>query len=333
MRHTLVEQLQAVINIIPTGLIVIDGHGRVKQANDIAKKILSLDPTGDTWISVIQKVFRPQSDDGYEVSLVNGSRVSVRTEALGNEPGQIVLLEDMTASKLWDEHKHRNQRLMALGNMIASLAHQLRTPLATAILYAGHLKQGVLSKTKQTNFTHKLFSRLKLLEQEINNMLLFARGGSSIVSEISLSEFVENFAHAELETLAQHQINFKIENRASTDTFIGNADSISGALRNLLQNALELPRDNLAIKLIIYEKNENLYFVMQDNGPGIEKNVREKLFSPFNTSKNHGTGLGLAIVKAIANAHEGEVVVESNGEGTQIGFYLPLVMATAKATA
>src|SRR5690606_34851278 len=93
-----------------------------------------------SWSQVIQQVFSPKIDDGLEVSLINGKRISVKTSTLEQDQSQLIVLHDLTETrKLLDEVNHQ-RRLADLGSMMASLAHQIRTPLATAILYLGHIR-------------------------------------------------------------------------------------------------------------------------------------------------------------------------------------------------
>ncbi|MFX5472275.1 PAS domain-containing sensor histidine kinase, partial [Acinetobacter baumannii] len=90
---------------------------------------------GMLWREVIARCFAPREDDGHEISLRDGRRLSIATRSLNGEPGQLILLNDLTDPRRPQEQLARHERLSALGRMVASLAHQIRTPLSAALLY------------------------------------------------------------------------------------------------------------------------------------------------------------------------------------------------------
>ena len=114
-------------------------RGRVQECNPTAIDLLGEPLEGESWLNVIQRVFAPRFDDGHEVSLKDGRRVSIATRSLAGEPGQLIVLTDMTETRALQERLSRHQRLSALGKVSASLAHQIRTPLSAAMLYGEHL--------------------------------------------------------------------------------------------------------------------------------------------------------------------------------------------------
>src|SRR3990167_8136157 len=121
-------------------------------------------------------VFAPREDDGHEISLKDGRRLAMATRSLNGEPGQLILLTDLTETRRLQEQLSRHERLSALGRMVASLAHQIRTPLSAALLYASHLTEQVLPVDQQQRFASRLKERLHELEHQVRDMLVFARG-------------------------------------------------------------------------------------------------------------------------------------------------------------
>src|SRR5690606_13169564 len=124
------------LDILPGGVVVLDGRGRVIEANPLALELLGEPLLGVFWREVIQRSFAPRADDGHEISLQDGRRLSLATRSLAGEPGQLILLTDLTETRRLQDELARHARLSALGRMVASLAHQIRTPLSTALLYA-----------------------------------------------------------------------------------------------------------------------------------------------------------------------------------------------------
>ena len=133
-KERLANRLQNLLDLLPGGVIVIDGLGRVREANPAACDLLGEPLVGELWRQVIARSFAPREDDGHEVSLRDGRRLSIATRSLDAEPGQLVLLNDLTETRRLQDQLSRHERLSSLGRMVASLAHQIRTPLSALSL-------------------------------------------------------------------------------------------------------------------------------------------------------------------------------------------------------
>ena len=133
------SRLNHLLQVMPAGVVVIDGQGIVRQANEQAKVFLGEPLEGELWRTIIARSFKPRADDGHEVSLYDGRRVKLSITPLVNEPGQLIVLTDLTETRQLQARLSHLQRLSSLGKMVASLAHQIRTPLSAAMLYAANL--------------------------------------------------------------------------------------------------------------------------------------------------------------------------------------------------
>lgn len=182
------NRLRRLIDQMPSGVLVIDNRGRISECNPAARQLLGTELYQQRWIDVIERCFAPRPDDGHEVSLKNGKRVSLATRALDGEPGQLVFLSDQTQTRQLQQKVHHYQRLSEMGRMMASLAHQVRTPLAAALLYASHLTAPELSDEKRIRFAGKVKSRLTHLEQQVRDMLVFARGETRLENRVTAAE-------------------------------------------------------------------------------------------------------------------------------------------------
>lgn len=330
------------ISVLPTGVLVVDKTGRVTLANQQAIHLLGEPLKGNLWRDVIDRVFAPQADDGHEVSMRNGKRVKIDISPLSIEKGQLIVVTDLTETRQLQSRVGHMQRLSSLGKMVASLAHQVRTPLSSALLYAENLKSMGLRDELAKRFSEKLTHRLKELESQVNDMLLFAKSSDQqIVSSISTQE-IRDKSIAQVEAqLKQAQVKLSVSNNIDDNNVLGNLTAISGAIANLLMNAshamtekaVQQPHIHLSITHAIFNNAEYAVFTVIDNGPGIAQDKINKLFEPFFTTKSQGTGLGLAVVNTVAKSHKGFVKCGNNTKaGAFFSLYLPLVISETSDT-
>ena len=321
------NQLEQIIDVMPTGMIMLDGDGIVIKTNKIASLLLDEPILGQAWFDVIKRSFKPRADDWHEVSLKDGRRVKLEITALGDQPGQLIMITDLTETRLLQDKLGHMQRLSSLGRLVSKLAHQIRTPLSAAMLYGANLKNKKLSTNDRSNFQDKLMSRLQDLEQQVNDMLLFSKSGKQqVVEPLSINELITDSVNS-VEALVT-QANAKITLSLCNDDceILGNKRALSGAIENLIHNSLQVIRQDAEITITTYCQNEYAYISVQDNGQGIEKDLASKIFEPFYTSRAQGTGLGLAVVKSVANAHQGDVrLVSQPGEGAHFCIHLPIL--------
>ncbi|WP_189376815.1 sensor histidine kinase [Thalassotalea profundi] len=326
------EQLAQVINVMPSGMVLLDGDGIVIKINKIASQLLDEPILGQPWFDVIRRSFKPRADDWHEVSLKDGRRVKLEITPLVDQPGQLILITDLTETRLLQDKLGQLQRLSSLGQMVSKLAHQIRTPLSAAMLYGANLKNKTLKTEDREAFQHKLMSRLEDLEQQVNDMLLFAKSGKQqVVEPISINQLVLESSNS-VEALIK-KANAKLIIKPCPDDcqILGNKRALSGAIVNLIHNALQVIPDQAEIRIESRCHNEHAFISVIDNGKGIESALANKIFEPFYTSRVNGTGLGLAVVKSVVNAHQGDVQLLSDaGEGAHFCMKLPLLTEKVK---
>ena len=308
------DELRAAFQAIPAGIVFINRMGVVELANKAAKKLFQKDIHAMPWREVIRHYFVPQKDDGLEVSLVSGRKVKFSISKISGIPGQLIHLTDLTETRALQAKVSHMHRLSSLGKMMASLAHQLRTPLSAALLYARNLQSTGLADAKQIRFSEKLVTRLKDLEKQINDMLLFAKSGSeAIIEKVDLIALCRQLARDSVEEKPEQPFKINFEASIGNCVIHGNPTAISGSINNLLQNAQSLGATQIDIRL---NQNDSwLELLVSDNGPGISGKEPEKIFEPFYTTRAQGTGLGLAVVRAVMTSHKGQVKVRNNIEG------------------
>lgn len=322
-KERLANRLQNLLDLLPGGVIVIDAHGRVREANPAACELLGLPLEGELWRHVIARCFAPREDDGHEVSLKDGRRLSISTRSLDAEPGQLVLLNDLTETRHLQDQLARHERLSSLGRMVASLAHQIRTPLSAALLYASHLTEQQLPMETQQRFAGRLKERLHELEHQVRDMLVFARGELPLTDRVTPKVLLQSLQAAALTHVQELPIRWQCDSHVGE--VLCNRDTLVGAVLNLIENAIQAGGGDVQLKVHLYTRDNTLRLCVSDNGSGIEPAVLARLGEPFFTTKTTGTGLGLTVVKAVARAHQGELQLRSRlGRGTCATVCLPL---------
>lgn len=216
------------------------------------------------------------------------------------------------------EEAERNKRLTAMGEMAAQLAHQLRTPIAAALLYAGNLENPGLAEASRIAIAQKTVGRLKHLERLIQDMLLFARGEVLGRENFAVDDLLGEIAHT-FEPLARARgLELRLAPAPAGLDLVGNRKALTGALTNLLENALQFTPAGGSVDLGVATAEDRLVFTVNDNGHGMSPEIVGRLFEPFYTTRAEGTGLGLAIARGVARAHGGGIEVESApGRGTR----------------
>lgn len=323
-KEALSERLTLLLDALPAGVVELNGRGEVSGANPVARELLGHDAVGRHWGDVVRSCLEPTLTVGEW--LLGGKHLSVAESALDSAGGKILLIHDVTAAHQMKADLERNQRLAAMGEMAASLAHQLRTPLAAALLYTANLAQTVLAEEARIRFAEKASSQLRRLERLIQDVLLFARGESIGRDVIAVSDLLSEVTQT-MEPLARARgVSFSLDDRCvETTVLVGGRKALFGALVSLLENALHATPQGGNICLLAAQQADILRLVVSDDGVGIAPELQARVFEPFFTTNSHGTGLGLPIALGVARAHGGNIELLSEpGRGTEFAITLPL---------
>ena len=336
-KEKLTSRFERVLDVMPTAVITLDGNGRVIHSNGAAKGLLGEPLEGERWIDIINRCFLPDPTDGHEIALKNGKLVSLATQSLGDEPGQIVVLNDLTETRRLQQQVSHHQKLSEMGKMTASLAHQIRTPLSTALLYADHLSQPKVGSVRKIRFAQKLKEQLMHLQSQVNDMLIFSKGGIVIDEYEHVGKFLCELTQRFEELSARKGVHIYTELNTLGMSIKCNRDLLVSAFSNLIENAMQaMVEQGTENPMVIVRAEEHregfVKLSVIDNGPGISNELIEKVKEPFFTTKSTGTGLGLAVVQAIAVAHGAEFTLFNRAEGgLQIDISMPLQRAAKRA--
>lgn len=322
----LASRLQNLLDLLPGGVVVLDGNGVVREANPAARELLGEPLEGQLWRDLIRQRFAPREDDYHEVSLRSGRRVSLATRSLLGEPGQIILINDQTETRQLQSQLARHERLSALGRMVASLAHQIRTPLSTAMLYASHLHDQNLPAAQRQRFGERLSGRLKAMEHQVRDMLLFAKGDLPLEDSVSVEQLFDALRVDAGPLVEAHGAACRWDNRCPDGLLLKcNRDTLVGAVSNLIDNAIQAGGTSARLKVCARLIEGQLSLSVVDGGCGMNAEQRAQIGEPFYTTRAQGTGLGVSVVKSVARAHGGAFFLRSKaGWGTSAELLLPV---------
>ncbi|GAB1266431.1 sensor histidine kinase [Aurantivibrio infirmus] len=326
-KESLANRLEHLLNFLPGGVVVLDARGIVTERNPVAIEMLGEPLMGAAWRDVIERCFCPKEDDGHEVSTHDGHRISIATRSLGSQ-GQIILLTDQTETRKLQAQLSRHERLSSLGKMVSALAHQIRTPLSAALLYAGHLGNEKITPVQRSDFSQKIIKRLVHMEQQVRDMLLFVKGDLVLNDRLTLREISDALSE-QIEPLLEN-VSLTCSWRVSQhDVLVHcNKDVLISALMNLVNNAIQAVNGNVKLEIDISSNNNEVRIAILDNGPGVMGHDVQDLQEAFVTTKSQGIGLGLAVVNTVAKGHGGRFELsnrEDANSGAQATILLPRV--------
>ena len=323
----LTERLSVLMGALPAGVVVLDRDARVVQANKAVESMFGVVLAGIHWTDFCAgRLAETETPGEWQLDQGGETRRVTRVDApLESGEGRIVLLTDVTDAHRMRLAAERNERLAAMGEMVAGLAHQLRTPLSAALLYTATLVQQDMGPADKERVGSRALERLRHLEKLIRDMLLFARGETLGREPFAICDLVAELAQT-LEPVARARgLRFDATCTCGDTRVVGDRKAIAGALTNLLENAVQALDAGGTICFRAEQDGMQARFRVADDGRGIDPALQSRLFEPFFTTRPDGTGLGLAIARGVARAHGGDIGIESEpGRGST--FALTLAM-------
>lgn len=324
MNALLTAESDSLLDDFPDALIWVAPNGRVEHQNHAAAELLSQALVGRAWSDCIAKYFAPSPNDGHEVSLHDGRLVSLRTQAR-SEGGQLIIMTDLTPSREWQSKRAHQARLAELGQMSASLAHQIKTPLATCLLYSEMLQDSSLEPGQIQRFAQRLNQSLTGLSEQVHELLNYSRGELALTDRVSVQSLIDEWQALTRQTLAREQEwTMQI---ASGDVQCAKR-ALTGAFMNLIQNARQIAGERgIDLKLAIGAQmlNGKLLIRVIDNAGGLGDLSPSDATEPFVSKRAGGTGLGLAVANGILMAHGGKLSLQPIPGGLCATLEVPLL--------
>jgi PAS domain S-box-containing protein len=347
---------QLVFNL-RTGVLAITRQGRVAAMNDMAYRVLGLGPrrtdVGRPFTEVLhdcpevcrvlQQAF--ETDDlpnRAEMRLrKSGRAVGYTLSRVQDDEGRLVgatlFFKDLTRVEQIEERGRLRDRLAALGEMAAAIAHEVKNPLASIEVMAGVLKRQLSAQPEALEALDDIIKEAKMANAIVVEVLEFVRPIQLQVERVGLDDVLKDSI-----TLAEGQrrrggVTIKTALDPAVSELLADPHQLRQLFSNLLANAFEAlgGEGHVDIRSTLVPDDElngpedpapQVSIEVRDNGPGMSADDLERIFSPFFTTKPQGTGLGLAIVRKVVDAHDGRIdAVSAPGRGASFKVTLPLV--------
>lgn len=230
---------------------------------------------------------------------------------------EVVRLREKLEGK--NRQLRRRERLAALGELAAGVAHEIRNPLGGIMMFASLLKQDLKDQPKALEVVHKIIKGVGSLESIVTDILEFSRPSCPAPKRLELAVLVNQTIELALPQIERVNVTVESSPELAGIELVTDPVMLQRALLNLLINAVEAAsvseqQGRVSITLGKCD-DENVSIVIEDNGPGMSADLLDRVFNPFFTTKDQGTGLGLSIVHQIAETLGGGVTASSGRSG------------------
>jgi two-component system nitrogen regulation sensor histidine kinase NtrY len=338
---------EIILQNVSAGVISLDEHGQITTINRFAENLLNIDKSlfiGLNFADVLPP-YQAAIIEGFIEELNITEKMTVEQHIKLNVLGKSYSLL-INFTRLEDEEKNsvgfvlvfdnltkieKMQRMAAWREVARRIAHEIKNPLTPIQLSAQRLRRRYPEILKENNSvfdqcTNTIITQVDELKRLVSEFSQFARMPKVHKSTGNLPELIDEtlFLYQE----AHKNIEFTNKSLAHIPDFNFDAEQIKRALINLLDNAVAVVPENgvIRIELSLDDDGENIFITVSDNGPGISKENKLKLFEPYFSTKKTGTGLGLAIVSTIIADHNGYIRVQDNEPtGSIFTIELPLL--------
>ena len=325
----------AILESLDTGVIVADSQDVVVRCNHSTEQLLGVPQTqlqGRHASAVLAEIRKDHGE--YPLVLPSGVTIALTqtdlTDESGHLIGKLVLIHDVTRIRQLEDRLQRRNRLEAMGQMVGSIAHEIRNPLGSVELFASMLRKDLRDQPQLRSYAEHISMAVQSMDQLLSNLLVYTRPDCSRrgwhETEVLIREVL---------TLASHAIPpGSIEVRCQVHPLVPqlwcDGPKMKQVLLNLVLNAVQAMPKGGALTLTACpaaseaQESPAVRITVSDTGTGIPAELQSRVFDPFFTTKDQGTGLGLAIVHALVEAHHGRIDVESSpGHGTSFLITLP----------
>lgn len=312
------DYLNDILESMSDGVIAVDADGMVTAFNRAAGDVLGVDAhevLNQPFREVFQREFEAPPDAKLqELPGRRGRNVTVMEQdspILDRDRarlGTVKIFQDLTEIEALRNRMQQQERLAAIGEMAATVAHEIRNPLGGMRGFASLLARDIDDEDPRKRLVEKILRGSQHLERVVNELLEFTRPVQLRARATSLAEVVESA----LGYLEWDPERITVDRQHQEDAMaVADPDQLRQVLLNILINALQSIDGTGTVTLSVASDEHWAWVRVADSGCGMDEETLRKVFSPFFTTKEKGTGLGLAVAAKIVEAHGGKLSVES----------------------
>ncbi len=336
LRHTTALASEVVASM-PAGLVLVGPDDRVAMANGAAEGLAGVAPGGlvgrPAGEVLPPEVLRGAAHGEREMDLrlaggkpaALGVSVSQVSTEEGTPIGSLVLLRDLREVRRLEAEVRRREKLAAVGNLAAGVAHEIRNPLSSIRGYAAYFGAKFAPDSEDRQAAEVMVREVDRLNRVISELIEFARPSDLERRPVRLSDLAGHAARLTRPDAVARKVDINLDGVTDGPEVLADPDRLTQALLNLCLNAIQAMESGGVMRLATGLAPDGRAFVsVADDGDGIDAAERDRIFDPYYTTKSHGTGLGLPIAHKIVVAHGGEIVLTPRPEGgTLATVFLP----------
>jgi nitrogen-specific signal transduction histidine kinase len=340
------------------GVLAITRDGKVAEMNLEAQRIFQLKRSHVTVGRHFSEVLAKHPDmvrvlhSAFELShLPNRAELRLKTtgkvigytlshvrDERGRPSGLALFFKDLTKVEQLEERERLRDRLVALGEMAAAIAHEVKNPLAGIEVMAGLLKRQVADSPDAQSILNDIISEAKMANQIVHEALEFVRPIRLQVEHTAICDVLQNAVNLAESKIPRRQIRLKMNVAKGLPPIQGDQHQLCQLFTNLLINAFEALEGRGTVEVCAREgvieedaaaaagdsHTRTVIVEVIDDGPGVPRELRDRIFNAFFTTKPQGSGLGLAIVRKVVDAHDGRIDIQTGSSGTLFRVTLPV---------
>ncbi len=324
-KNNISDVYQQFLADLPVGTIVLNTNGVIQYNNAFAATLIGTQLKGRSWLEVLRTEVKNISHQGHYVVLKNGIKVMITTQASDVLNGQILLLTDISNVKEEADNDNTLSNLQSINKLSATLAHQLKTPLSTALVYLSALKTKVSHKQNVLKPIIKSIEQLNVIKYLIENELTIFKSKDIKVEPVVLDKMISHIIANYNDVSPNVTFNFNMADSENAIIILGHKEALTSAINNIIDNAVEASYYKGTVDINTLRLEGKVYINIIDYGAGINQFDFNKIDRAFFTTKKKGSGLGVPIAKSIIEAHQGELTFSSNAEYTTFTICVPVL--------
>lgn len=333
---------ETLLHALPTGVVAADASGIVRWFSTAAEGILEIpaaralnhpvESLGSRMADFLRRALRGEAASLPQAwtDPLTRRALSVQARPLGDggaRLGAVLLIQDITVQRQMQDKQEQLERAAFWNELAASMSHEVRNPLVTIKTFAQLLPERYDDADFRSDFSRLVVQEVERLNSIIEQIQNFAQPPTLRFSRVDTRVLIRQALESALPEAQRQKLRLALKLDDGLPLLRGDTSALTAALSHVIRNAGEAldahPDPEIQITATVADSRDQVSITIHDNGHGIPAEIRDKIFSPFCTTKARGMGLGLPIVQRTIADHSGRIAVDSGPRGTSITLILP----------